>query len=468
MYMAIAKLANEGVNEITEIEIEDIVKSKPSYFEIIQDNNYVDFVINVKELCVLENYEHYYTVTRKFALLRELQEDGFDISEFYDELGDESKELDKFNKLSIQEILNTIELKGVRLRSKYDIHYVRDEMKAGENTLQLIERFKEAPKFGACLQSPYLTTLFQGWCRGHLIMRSAPSETGKSRFAVGDLCNVGAKYLWDEESEEFIENLNYQGPSFFIHTEMDTEDDINTMFLACVSGVEYRSIRNPNNLTKEELLRVEKAGKILLDSNITLTSMPDFTNASIERKVKELVENDGVTYGVFDYLEIQGALSAEYKNLTNMPVREDLVLKNSTTVLKYIAETYNVGLLSMSQLNDTWKTMSFPDNSCLSGGKSMVNKLDGASIIIKTKERIKEVKKIQPYLHQRGFGGNNISLTPNTIEYIFKARFNPKDNSKIKIWSNFNRGTFRRVDFFCTDANDEIISVEKTILKGFE
>ena len=466
LFISIAQIAQSGGNEISEIEIENFIKNYPDKLEVLQDNNFFDFISTVKELCTLSNYELYYTEIRKFSLLRDLKEQGFDIKDYFDELQDEDGQRAKLSKWTIQEILNDVEIKSIKLRNKYDVKYIRDEMKAGENTKELLAKFREKPKFGACLQSPYLTTLFQGWCRGHFLMRSAPSETGKSRFAVGDLCTVGAKYWWNEEAQDFIENPNYQGSTFFIHTEMDTEDDINTMFLACVSGVEYRSIRNPDRLTKEEEQRVEKAGLILLDSNIRLISMPDFTNASIERKVKELVENEGVTYGVFDYLEIQGALSAEYKNLTNMPVREDLVLKNSTAVLKNIAETYNIGLLSMSQLNDNWKTMAFPDNSCLSGGKSMMNKLDGGSIIIKTKERPKEIKLIEPYLHRKGFGANSLAM-PNTIEYIYKARFNPNDNDKIKIYSYFDRGTFRRTDFFCTDANDQILPVEKTIIQDF-
>lgn len=463
MYLCVSKLYNAGCQKITPIEIDNVLQSHPVSLEIANDNDYMSFVETTKELSTLENYELYYNTVRKFTLLRRMKEKGHSIKQFYDEMEDrEEEQLSHLSKFSIQDILNADELINIELRSEFDVKFVRDEMKAGENTAELIAKFREQPKFGACLQSPYLTTLFQGWCRGHLLLRSAPSETGKSRFAVGDLCTVGAKYWWNDEAQDFLDNPNYQGPTFFIHTEMDTEDDINTMFLACISGVEYRSIRNPSRMTKKELLRVEKAGQILLDSNITLVNMPDFTNGSIERKIKELVESEGVTYGVFDYLELQGALSAEYKNLTNMPIREDLVLKNSSAVLKYLAETYNVGLMSMTQLNDNWKSMAFPDNSCLSGGKSLINKLDGGSIIIKTKERAKEVKLIEPYLHRQGFGKDSL-IRPNTIEYIYKARFNPKDNDKIKIWSNFNRGTFRRTDFFCTDVNDQIISVERTI-----
>ena len=173
LYLAIQCLYNEGVSEVTEIEVENIVKNKPAYFEVLQDNNYIDFINTSKELSVIENFDYYYNTIRKFALLRDLKENGIDIKEFYDELQNENEQVVKLEKLSIQDILNVVELKGVKLRSKYDTKYVRTEMVAGENTEALIEEFEQTPAFGAFLCSPYLTQLYMGWCRSHLIMESA-------------------------------------------------------------------------------------------------------------------------------------------------------------------------------------------------------------------------------------------------------------------------------------------------------
>ena len=465
MYMVIAKLANEGVNEITEIEIEDIVKSKPSYFEIIQDNNYVDFVINVKELCVLENYEHYYTVTRKFALLRELQEDGFDISEFYDELGDESKELDKFNKLSIQEILNTIELKSSTLRSKYDIKYVRDEITGGENTQELIDSFKEQPSFGALLQSGYLSTIWNGWSRGHLILRAGPSSSGKSRCSVADLCNVGMLEMYDEEAEDFIENPNYQSPTLFIATEQDIRTEVEPMFLAAVACVEYRRIKN-GLMTQEEEKRVLKAGEIIKKSGLTICSMPNFTCKSLDRKLKEQVELNGIAYAVFDYMEIQSELSAEFKNMSAVTPRQDLVLLNLTSELKRMAEDYGIGILSGMQLNDNWKEARFVDESYLAGSKAAKNKIDNGSIILPTTYLKKDMKMIQPYIQIRGFKGE--TKMPNICETVFKGRYSIYGDRRLKVWSYFDRGTFRRKDFFVTDDNNEKqTDIKKSEIESF-
>ena len=465
IFGAIVKLAEAGAGTISEVEIDNFVKDYPDRYETLQDGNFMEFVNVVKELASLDTYELYYTTIRKFALLRELKANGYSITKYFDEMLDETEQNANLNKWSMQEILDDIELGQAKLRNKYDVNYVRDEMLAGEDTASLLDEFEERPAFGAFLQSPYLTQLYQGWCQGHLLLRSAPSGVGKSRMSVGDLCMVCAKELWDEANQEFIPNPNYQGPGFFIHTEMKTRKEINPMFLACISGVEYRTITN-GLATPDEKNRILKAGDILLDSRIMLSDMPDFNKASVKRKIKELVEKEGCLYGVFDYVQLQSALASEYKETTNMPVREDLVLKDFVTDMKTWAEEFNVGILSGTQLNDNWKTASFPDEGCLSGAKSMKNKIDAGSIVLNTKERPKELKRIEPYLRKKGIGAES-TLKPNVIEYMYKGRYSTFGDQKVKVWSHFDKGTFRRTDFFVTDANDQFIKVKKPIMEDF-
>ena len=123
IYQALVKLAREGVQEATEIEIENVMKNNPAAMEVFQDNSFMDFVVTSKELCTPENYNMYYTTIRKYSLLRDMVDDGFDISEFYDSEDDEST----LQKYTIQDILNTIDVKGLQLRSKYDVKYVREK-----------------------------------------------------------------------------------------------------------------------------------------------------------------------------------------------------------------------------------------------------------------------------------------------------------------------------------------------------
>lgn len=463
IYRAIARLYQDGCAAISEVEIDTFLQAYPVDYEVFQDNDGLEFISTIVDLCSLENYEMYYNTIRKFSLLRDMRQSGIDITAYYDESQSMESQLTNLNQYEMQDILNEFDSKATYLREKFDVNYIREEMWAGEDTKNLIEEFEVVPAFGALLHSPFLSTLYQGWNRGHLLMRSGDSGSGKTRVSVGDLCNVCLTQRWDEEEQDFIPNLNYQSPGFFIHTEMDTRTEINPMFLACVAGVEYRDITN-GKLTQEEKLRVLKAGEILEESRLKIASMPDFTSKTLERKIKEMVEGFGASYGVFDYVQLQSAIASEYRNLTKLPPREDLVLKSLVTHLKNIAEKYSVGIMTMTQLNDNWKTALFPDESCLSGAKSMKVKLDAGSIIINPKERPKELKKIQPYITAKGFG--NKRIYPNMIEYVYKSRFGEYGDQKIKVWSHFDKGTFRRIDMFCTDGDDMLVSVPRSIIRG--
>lgn len=605
MFTVIYKLAKQGIQEATEIEVENIVKNHPSTLEVFQDNNFMDFIYTSKELCIPENFEYYYTTIKKFSLLRDLQTQGFDITEFYDELEDEESQNANLEKISIQDILNTIEYKSIELRSKYDIKYVRDEIVAGENTEKLIEAFEEVPAFGAFLSSPYVTQLFMGWCPGHLIMDSSPSGVGKAltnsmmipmadgtwkyvrdvevgdylldrqgnptkvlgvfpqgkrqvwdfiledgrsclcsadhlwqtksdiyttqdiynnmkkhdfyipnsplyyeyfkhkwakiktitpldwfedmtcflvdnpehlflcndyivthntRISVADLCGVSVDTLWDDEANDFVPNLNYQGPGLFIHTELATYTEINPMFLACVSGVEVKHI-TMGNLTKEEKNRVLKAGEILQDNGLVLCDMADFTMKNIDRKIKESVEDYGMKYMVFDYVQLNSSITFEYRKNTAVQSREDLVLKYITTELKDMAEKYGIGIKTSSQLNGQEKLLDFPDESCLAGGKSQKNKLDCGSITLPVKDRQKEYKRVDPYIKKVGIKAKD--NRPNLITYIYKSRFGEYADQKIKVWRYFDRGRFRNKDFICTDQYDNLIRIPKPVLKDF-
>ena len=464
MFVALVRLAQSGVQEATEVEIENVVRNYPAQMEILQDNNYMSFMDTVKGLAVVDNYESNYNTIRKYSLLREMKAEGIDISEFYDETGDEEEEQARFNNTTIQEILNSIDLKATALRSKYDVHYVREEIKAGEDTQELIDEFKQQPSFGAMLQSGYLSTIWNGWSRGHLIIRAGPSSSGKSRCSVADLCQVGMLEMWDDEFQDFIPNLNYQSPTLFIATEQDIRTEVEPMFLAAVSGVEYRRIKN-GLMDEEEEKRVLKAGEIIQKSNLTICSMPNFTSKSLERKIKEQVEVNGIEYMVFDYMEIQSELAAEYKETNATIPRQDLVLLSLTSDLKRMCEDYNIGMLSGMQLNDSWKETRFVDESALAGSKAAKNKVDNGSIILPTTYLKKDLKILEGQFQRPGFGSNRIPM-PNICEYIFKGRYSIFGDRRLKLWSYFDRGTFRRHDFFVTNDNNEIqYDIKPTVLE---
>lgn len=462
IFGAIVKLAEAGAGTISEVEIDNFVKDYPDRYETLQDGNFMEFVNVVKELASLDTYELYYTTIRKFALLRELKANGYSITKYFDEMLDETEQNANLNKWSMQEILDDIELGQAKLRNKYDVNYVRDEIKAGENVEERLEQFKEQPSFGALLQSPYLSTIWNGWCKGHLGLRGGGSGSGKSRMSVGDLVQVGATEIWDDEAQDFIKNYNYQSPTLFIATEQKIDTEVEPMFWAAISGVEYRSIIN-GRCTIEEEKRVLKAGEILKQSNLHLCSMPNFNCKSLRRKFKEMSEGEGVEYAVFDYMEQQGEISQEYREATGNSGRQDQVLLYLATNLKTMAEDLNIGILTSQQLNDQWKNISFVDETALSGGKATKFKIDFGSIIIPTSYLRKDMKIIEPYLKRKGIGDNR-QPKPNVCEFIMKSRYGEYGDQRLKLWSYFNKGTFRRTDYFVTNDANEFVKIPKPTL----
>lgn len=459
IYLCATRLVKSGIQEITEMEIENVIKSHPAQHEILQDNNYFEFIYTAKELSVIDNFEFYYNTIRKFSLLRELKKDGYSIKPFYDELGDEEKESSKLDSLSIQDIINGIEVGASKLRTKYDVKYVRNEIVVGNETEELLEHFEHRPSFGALLSSPYLSQIINGVNRGNLIMRSAPSGANKSRMAVSDMCGLCVDKYYDFEAKEFVDNSNYRGPGLFIHTELDTVTEMQPMFLACVSGVPTSKI-TMGQCTPEEKARVIKAGKIIKENNLILTDMPDFTSASLKRKMKEKVENDGVTYVNFDYMMMNGPLSFEYRNNVGVQAQEHAALRSLATDLKEYAQEFNVGILTASQTNGQESQMDFPDESCIAGSKAMKNKLDAGFIMVPAKERRKEMKLVEPFIKQfakKGVYNNKNEYYPNRITYIYKARFGLYSEEKIKIFHRFDAGTMRNTDMFCCNYYNELV-----------
>lgn len=462
LFGCIGNLVKAGSREIGAIEIDTVAKTNPQYYDILVQNDFIGYIDAIKELANQNSFEYFYTVVRKYSLLRDMKTQGLAITDFFDPLLGQATNLERFELFSLEDILNKITTVASDLRSKYDVHYVRSQISAGEDTTELLGYFKQAPAFGACLQSGTLSTIVQGWNRGHLICRSGPSGSSKTKQGVGDLCMVTVPAFYSEEAGDFVVNPNYVGKGFYIHTEMDSRTEVEPAFLSFIACVGYRKMRN-GLLTKDEELRVLKAGEILRKSELQIIDMPEYTSSSLEQKIKDMV-SIGCSYGVFDYMELNSSLASEFKSMSNMPVREDLVLKSLATDLKGYAEKYNVGLLTGTQLNDTWKDKTFPDESCLSGAKSIKNKLDAGSIIIPLNQREKELKSLSTFLPKAHFGEPK-PMMPNMIEYVYKARFGTYGDEKVKIVYFFDKDTSRRYDFFCANDKNEIVKVPKTELE---
>lgn len=454
VFITCYNLAINGCKTITIFDINEFLKPYSAQYQVYLDNNGDDYISTIIELVDEENFNYYYEQFKKFSCLNTYKEEGFNVDKFYDETKTEDSQLENLNQYSVEDIINHYEGKQEKIKS-YFTQLIAKAKKGGVGFRAIKERFKETPYFGAIMCSPIQTALYRGWCRGHLLSRSAPSGFGKTILSVGELCNVCVTEMYDEEVGDFVINPNYQNcGGLFINTEMDLETELEPMFVAWIANVSRSSIMDGVYESEEEEARVDRAIEIFEESNIFLVDDPKFTLASLESTIKQYSLNENVGYVVFDYLQDNGIIGKEMRK-THEVVARDTIILNMAESLKTWARMYNVGIYTSTQLNGNEKTQDIIDEGCLSGGKALKNKLDAGNIIMYPRK--KELMVYDKIDKTRGFG--NQKITPNLISHNYKVRFG-KYGTNIKIYQYADLGTGRIKDLCCTNVLNQPLNVE--------
>ena len=186
IYISICQLADRGCSVIDSKELITYLEGGyeeqlNALKEDISDGNVINYIDTLKALDNDKSYEYWYNEVRKRSLLRQYRDNGFNISEFWDEDKSEEKNIAKLNSFDIKTIVSHFDSIQTELRQKFVVEENVRRIKAGENYEEIKEAFKNTPYFGSCMESPYQTTLFRGWVKGQVIMNSAPSGMGKAQ-----------------------------------------------------------------------------------------------------------------------------------------------------------------------------------------------------------------------------------------------------------------------------------------------
>lgn len=186
IYISITQLADKGCLSIGSKELVTYLEGGyeeqlNALKEDISDGNVIGYIDTLKELDNDKSYEYWYNEVRKRSLLRKYRDSGFDITEFWDDSKSEEKNIVKLNSVSIKDIVQHFDEIQTELRHDFIVEANIQRVQAGVGFKQVKEDFKNTPFFGACMNSPYQTTLWRGWVKGHLVMNSAPSGHGKAQ-----------------------------------------------------------------------------------------------------------------------------------------------------------------------------------------------------------------------------------------------------------------------------------------------
>lgn len=461
VFASIYNLFREGTEIINEIEIDGFLKEYDIQYNIFNKNDGVEYIQRIVQLAEEDNFDYHYKRIKKFSLVREMDGLGFEVNEIYDDKIIDPKEKEtmqeKFDSLSLDDILFFYESKMIELKDKFKTNSESIGIQAGEDVDDFLDRLEQSPDIGVPMNSDMLTSLFRGSRKKKFYLRSSITGGGKTRNMVADACTLSATHLYDLQKKEWAKN-EFSERTAVISTEMIFEE-LQSLSLAYISGIEEKKIlRNQTTIQEKQIIR--EAAEILKNSPIWFEQLPDFNVKDIERTIEKNVIKNKVEYVYFDYIHSSVTVFSEMSKSSGIGLREDQILLLMSDKLKAICNRHDVYLMSATQLNGEWKTAWLKgeviDASYLRGSKAIADKTDAAMIVLPIskmeKEDIKEILATGFYPE------------PNFVTHVFKNRGNEED--KVKVFSYINMGNMRIKDCFVTNLDNELIKIEKLIIKA--
>lgn len=283
----------------------------------------------------------------------------------------------------------------------------------------------------------------------HLFLMNDFIVTHNTRTSIADICNFSIPWFYDTKEKQW----KYTGcaePSLFISTELE-EDEVQTIIMAYISGVPENKILD-GDYTGDEEERVDKAIEYIESYPLYIEIITDFGIEDIATVIKNYKREKGCRYFVFDYIHMSAKLIAEVASMSKgMKLREDQTLFLFMDTLKNLAMKLDIFILTMTQLNGTYKDSQIKDETMLRGAKSLADRIDLGEISLRpTNQEIEAVKKIIQ---------NMIGIpVPNLVRHIYKVRRGKL--TKIRIWQYADLSTGRTTDLFITDNYYNIIETE--------
>jgi replicative DNA helicase len=257
---------------------------------------------------------------------------------------------------------------------------------------------------------------------------------------VGNACGIALPYIGDDG---YIHRPKKLQKVLFVATEMQ-RDEIQTLVLSWVSGINERKFLLNEPLNNDEQQRVAAALDIIdkYQDNLVIEVITDPCVSKLKRMLTTYILERKIEYIVYDYIFTSPSLMAEFPSL-----REDVSLMMLSNMLKEVAATYNVFILSGSQLNGDWSKTLVRTANCLRGAKSLADKIDvgmiGVPVLPEELEQVAEVVKTNP-------------IQPNIVIDIYKNRRG--EMCYCKVFRRFDHGTCRTTDLFATTQEFQPLS----------
>lgn len=452
LYLVIENLAKMGVETIKLADIESYLATHDQltytrFFGEVGDET--EWILSLLEMDTDEgNYNYYYDILQKFAFLRAKMENGQDVTDILDMNEMDSRILDNqyehFIEMSMEEIIRHYDTLNLTVKHSFTRRSEEDSCHAGENIDSLLQELAESPDYGWRLSlGRWCDNLVRGARRGNLVVESRNSGLGKTRDALFQCVTLSCHTIWNHKTRQFEPNPYGEiVPSLYFGTELKLHKEVKPLILAFISGVESGKIKK-QLLTDEEQERVEMAKEILKTSPIYLEREPNYDCMFLENMIEKYVNQYDVGAIMIDYVELTPPMIGEYTRMTRgLQAREDSILLNVSTVLKNLAEEFDVFIKIYTQISDNARRdHTIRDSGAIKGSKSLQVRADLGVVVMRPVER--ELSMLKPLIDLYG--------EPNICFNIYKNR--DGDLGEFKVWCRVNLGNYDLEELFLTDWN---------------
>lgn len=440
IFSAILGLYSQGASTINPIDIENFLDVNAAAKTTLLSQNGIEYLNDILDLSNVDNFPYYYARLKKINLLRDLQKQGFSIGEYYcEDLAnkDATKINEKFEKLTNQEICDSIKRKLLTLENQYAQSEEVKVENLSDGFTDFISELDNEVTIGLPIQGEIYNEVIGGAQPGALTIRSGSSGLGKTRQAVGDACYLAYPVRFNSLTYEW-EQKGSSEKVLFIVTEQ-TFKQVRRMVLAYLTDIDDKRF-DYGHFTKEELELINKAQQIIekYKDNFILVKMPNPTIESVKLIVRENCLTKNIGYVFYDYIFIGPSLLNEFRGFN---LRNDEVLLMFATALKDLAVELNVAMFTSTQVNaNADDNKNIRNEGSLAGGRATINKADNGAIMARpTKD---ELEILESLISKYG--------KPNCVTDIFKVRSGAW--SQVRIWSVVDLARMKKVDLFITDA----------------
>lgn len=454
IFGAVYNLHFMGAEKLNTRVIEDFLRPKEKSWGIYKANKGAEWLHKAFIEADVMNFRYYYDRMKKMTLLRTYDDIGLDVSWIYDpdnivDLDLKQEQSQRLDDMALKDVADAIDNRVLRVREMIVDNDIDESCQIGDGIDKMMKNLKEKPIVGNPLFDPYTNEVVMGARMGCFYIRSAATGVGKSRSMMADACWLACGEYYKDDKDGWV-SLGVKCPTVFISVELDKEE-LQTMAIAFLSGVnENKIIRNEYDAIEAE--RVAHAMKVLKESELYIEYFPDYSMKDIENCIKRNLRVHKAQYVMFDYICSSMKIISEITKASGgLKIREDQVLYLLSSKLKEIASTFNVFILSSTQLSGQAKYEKILDQNVLAGAKAIANRVDAGMIMMDTTPQ--DLDDLDVLLsNYPGLGTPNIKLS------VYKNRRG--EHNRIILWMQADKGTCRYKTLFATNYNLDLVDID--------